>query len=124
MIKTESNYHENAVSSAGAMGLMQLMPSTANWLLSKSNRKIETPNFFDPELNIELGCLYLKMLFERFKAVENVLCAYNAGPTWATEWLSNSNYSQNGIITSPPFKETADYVKKVLFYKKFYNLVW
>lgn len=124
IIKAESGYNQNAKSSAGAIGLMQLMPKTALFVAEKNNLKITEENLYNPEINILLGCLYLKMLFSEFVFSENVLCAYNAGPTKAREWLCDENYTENGVILHPPYKETANYLKNVMFYVKFYNLVW
>lgn len=102
VIKAESLFDKNAVSSAGAQGLMQLMPDTA--------REVGVKNAFDPEQNIMGGTKYLKKLLKRFKNnAKNAAAGYNAGPA-AVNFYS-------GV---PPFDETIVYVDKIYnFYKTY-----
>lgn len=121
IINTESSFKQDAKSKSGAEGLMQLMPSTARFVADKYGVEFDG-NLFSPQKNIEIGCLYLKYLFYKFKNEQTVLFAYNSGEGNVNVWLNNKEYSQDGkTLTYCPFEETNNYVKKVQKAKKFYS---
>lgn len=105
IIAAESEFHNEAVSYKGAMGLMQLMPDTAREL--GMDPRV-------PEQNLEGGTLYLSQLMRRYSKysdqVERAIAAYNAGPAKVDKY--------NGI---PPFPETQCYVKRVMTYYRQYS---
>ena len=88
LIQVESSGYNFAVSAVGAMGLMQLMPATAEGVARRSGRRWEGPTtLFDPVLNVRLGVLYLRELVDRYGSVTTALAAYNWGPTRIAERL-------------------------------------
>lgn len=115
VINTESGFNKAAVSNAGAKGLMQLMPNTAQEISEKLGvRDYVEEMLYSPEVNIRFGCFYLSYLIEMFGGnINNVVAAYNAGYNKVNEWLNNEEYCENGTIKNPPIEETNNYVKKI-----------
>lgn len=116
IIRCESSFDPEARSRAGACGLMQLMPATAQWF-AENKVKIEYSQelLLDPEYNIRLGCAYLSYLEDRFNGnLGNILAAYNAGEGRVRQWLSSPIYSQDGQnLSAIPYPETENYVERV-----------
>ena len=111
VINVESKYNTSALSSAGAVGLMQVKPSTATWIMDED---ITQEQLTEPELNIKVGCLYLSQLLEQFNNLECALAGYNAGPNNVETWLIMEEYSTDGAkLISTPFEETNNYIAKV-----------
>lgn len=103
MIKVESDFNPEAVSKKGAMGLMQIMPGN----LEKLN--ISDP--FNPRENIMGGSYYFRQMLDRFDGkLSLALAAYNAGPTRVAE-----------LNAIPPYRETRNYVKKVMRYYRYFK---
>lgn len=123
VIKAESKFNKNAKSKAGAIGLMQIKLSTANYMLDLEGEMLITENqLFQVENNIDIGVKYLKYLIKKFNNVNVAICAYNAGETIVRDWLKNSEYSTDGkTLTKIPFTETENYLKKVNFNYKIYK---
>lgn len=122
VINVESSYDKYALSSKGAKGLMQLMPSTAYWLASKLDMEIDEDDLFDEKININLGSFYISYLIDKFANKETAIASYNAGPSVVNKWLINKEYSEDGItLYEIPYKETKNYLKKIDRNLKYYS---
>lgn len=119
VIKTESGFDSSAVSNKGAVGLMQMMPETFEWLTKDILREhLSAGMLYDPETNIKYGTYYLSRLYNRFGDWDTALAAYNGGEGRVSDWLDDSRYSQDGkklIVNNipPEYSETENYVVKV-----------
>ena len=125
VILAESSYMPDAVSTANAQGLMQLLPSTAEWVADKCDEVYQEGSLFDPDTNIQYGCWYLGYLIRRFNG--NLTCAiaaYHAGQGTVDGWLANPEYSPDGaVLKLIPSDATDTYVKRVLkYYEKYKEL--
>ena len=130
IIRTESFYDENAVSSKGAMGLMHIMPDSGEWIAEKLNlENFNKEDLFDSEKNIMMGVWYISYLSDRFDGnLVNTIAAYNAGTTNVSKWLDEKDFSSDGkTLTDIPFEETRKYQQKVTnaynMYLKIYDNV-
>jgi soluble lytic murein transglycosylase len=127
VIKVESNFDADAVSRAGAIGLMQITPDTFDWLQTKlkSDIKYETEDLCNPEVNIRYGCKFLAILLEKYGNERTALSAYNAGIGTVNSWLKDPNISQDGAaLDSIPYEETRKYVDAVLKNYKEYSKLY
>lgn len=125
VIKVESDFVPDAVSRAGAQGLMQLMPDTADWVAWRQGRVHDCGRILEPAYNIDMGCYLLEYLLEYYDGnLDYALAAYNAGKGAVDGWLENSEYF-DGKTLRIPYEETDNYVKKVnlayKIYKELYN---
>ena len=116
LVREESYFNPSAVSSAGARGLMQIMPSTASYIAAKEsvpyyNRK----ELLTPENNLNLGCAYLRYAKNQLNNNDLLAVAsYNGGPNAVKNWTNKSNYNNlDEFIENIPYEETKNYVKKV-----------
>src|SRR5262249_34357147 len=120
LIRQESMFDANALSPAGARGLMQLMPATAKQVAKKSGVRHSEGALNDPSHNIQLGCDYLDGLLNQFDGYYPMaIAAYNAGPGNVNKWLKANGDPRHGEIDLIdwieliPFYETRNYVQRV-----------
>lgn len=110
MIRVESNFRENVVSPKGAVGLMQVMPKTAEWILIKNGLVPKNYNLYTARDNIIIGTLYYKYLSKKFGGdLEKIMAAYNGG----TVRVKNNTWRK--------IAETNDYVKRINWAIKAYR---
>ncbi|MBE6708178.1 MAG: lytic transglycosylase domain-containing protein [Ruminococcaceae bacterium] len=113
-IKVESNFNSSAESSAGAIGLMQLMPETFKYLMAEMKEDYKADLIYGPETNIRYGTYYLSKLYLKYGKWDTVFAAYNGGETNVDGWLKDKEYSSDGrTLENIPFKETEKYVAKM-----------
>ena len=126
IIRTESSFDSGAVSSAGAVGLMQMMPATFAWLTDEILfDHLESGMLYDPETNIKYGTYLLSRLYDRYGDWDLTLAAYNGGVGNVDKWLEDPAYSDGeGGLKKIPFKETRNFVKKVSDAKKTYERLY
>ena len=124
VIKVESNFESDAVSSVGAIGLMQMLPDTYSWLASKNGDSTNPKMLYDPDTSIRYGTYYLQYLYSKFGSWEKALIAYNWGEGNFSRFLEEHEYVE-GEYSSIPVSETRNYVKKVMHhwnkYVELYN---
>jgi soluble lytic murein transglycosylase len=126
VIRTESDFDSGAVSSAGAVGLMQLMPSTFKWLTDEILfDHLESGMLYDPETNIRYGTYYLSALYDRYGDWELALAAYNGGLGNVDKWLADDRYADGeGGLKKIPFRETRQFVKRVTAAREKYEKLY
>lgn len=115
VIYTESSFDKDAVSSAKAVGLMQLLPSTAEWLCGRDGVEYDEAMLTDPEFNIKYGTRYLRILYDRYENWDAAHAAYHAGFTRVDNWLSDGSvyYNEYGQLVGIPIESTEVYVNKL-----------
>ena len=121
LINAESSFNKNAVSSSGAIGLMQILPSTGEYIANLLGENFEEIDLYEAKTNIKYGCFYLNYLKNKFNTEKEILCAYNAGETTVLMWLKNESLSNDGKnLNSIPYKVTKAYTEKIINNKKHY----
>ena len=117
IIREESQYDIRALSRVGAVGLMQVMPATAQTMAKKNGTgDVGREELFDHETNIRFGVKYLGQLLEQFSGnVTQVVAAYNAGPQAVSTWMTKyADRDPDEFVEMIPYLETRQYVKRVL----------
>ncbi len=128
LIKAESNFNSNAKSSKDAIGLMQLMESTAQDVCKKTDLQISidelSEKLLEPDININIGTKYLSILIQKYGNIEIAITAYNAGIGTVDNWIEKGIINSDGSnVENIPYKETNNYVRKILRdYKIYTNL--
>lgn len=128
IIHTESNFAHDKTSKKGAIGLMQLMGETAEWIMAKGKYPSDYRNsLHTPAINIELGSWYLRYLLELYDHnLIMTLAAYNAGPGNVNKWLTSGIWDgKYETLQQIPYGETRHYIQRVLYtfdrYERIYN---
>lgn len=125
LMREESHFNPKAQSGAGAVGLMQILPSTALHVASIKNINYQgKSSLLNPQDNIQLGSAYINYLNDKNENMAYTVASYNAGPGAVSRWKANSDYDIDEFIENIPYIETQNYVKKVFrsywCYKRLY----
>lgn len=126
IIRTESNFNPDAQSNAGAYGIMQIMPSSFDWLqeLRGEEGKYDADALFEPEICIDYGSYLLKYFYDYYGNEQCAVAAYNAGFV-VSDWLADPQYSSDGeTLNDIPYPETNYYVTKVQSAKEMYEKLY
>jgi soluble lytic murein transglycosylase len=125
LIRQESAFESKALSHAGAIGLMQVEPTTALKMARQLKVRYARARLTDPGYNLQLGSRYLANLIESFGTPEAALAAYNAGEDHVMEWTTGQNYLETAeFVESIPFTETREYVQIVIRNAEVYRQVY
>lgn len=126
IIKAESNFKPDVTSKSNAIGLMQLMNTTAEDTAKKLGMEYNQELLKNPETNIQIGTKYFSTLNEKYKNIPVALTAYNAGSGNVDKWIGENIIAKDGTdAENIPYRETNNYVRKILrdyaIYEKIYN---
>jgi soluble lytic murein transglycosylase len=121
--RQESRFITDARSSAGAAGLMQVMPGTARYMAARIGLRNYRSKVTDVETNVTLGAAYLRLVLQQLGSPVLASAAYNAGPSRARRWRDDKPLEGAVYVESIPFPETRDYVKKVMSNSVYYSAV-
>jgi len=114
VIKTESSFNPDARSELGALGLMQFMPDTLDWICGKMGERLAFEDLRDGDTAIRCGAFMLRLLLDEFGSADTALAAYHAGRGRVNGWLRDPGISADGkTLDNIPYRDTAHYVSKV-----------
>lgn len=117
VVLAESSFDAEAVSSAGAIGLMQIMPATGEWIAGKlEDEPFDVQRLYQPEVNLRYGCWYLRFLLDRYDGdMYTASTAYHQGQGRVDQWLEDTQYSQDGrTLTAISSAVTDTYVNRIM----------
>lgn len=127
IIRVETNFKQDQISKKGAIGIMQIMPDTAQWIFGKDGFQAYTLTDLNrTETNIKIGTKYLSLLHQQFQNDRMlVIAAYNAGPGNVSKWVQTKVWNGKlDTVESIPFWETRNYVNRVVYYYKKYEKIY
>ncbi len=131
VIRTESGFDPDAVSQAGAIGLMQIMPDTFTWLQNyrtefMPEKLLDSSELYKPQVNIEYGTYLLRYLLDRYDGdVSLAIIAYNAGYGNVDNWLADGTIPKSGVTSeNVPFTETSNYLDRVTGAMEMYRTLY
>ena len=117
VVLAESSFDAEAVSSAGAIGLMQIMPATGEWIAGKlEDEPFDVQRLYQPEVNLRYGCWYLRFLLDRYdEDMYTASTAYHQGQGRVDQWLEDPQYSEDGrTLTAISSAVTDTYVNRIM----------
>lgn len=122
VIRAESSFRPEAISSQGAVGLMQVMPSTGAWIFKQTGW---TGDLRQPGMNIAVGVWYLRYLLNHYGGnIPLALAAYNSGPQVVDRWVRQGHFGAHTPIAAIPYPETRAFVRRVLWFYRAYHVVY
>ena len=117
VVLAESSFDAEAVSSVGAIGLMQIMPDTGEWIAGKlEDEPFDVQRLYQPEVNLRYGCWYLRFLLDRYDGdMSTASTAYHQGQGRVDQWLEDPEYSEDGrTLTAISSAVTDTYVNRIM----------
>jgi len=125
IIYEESKFNPSSESKPGAIGLMQIMPGTGQWIAEKQKRRFKVDDLYGPAVNIDMGSWYFNYLREKYQDERLALAAYNSGHANVDKWLKDDRHTTvDSVIANIPYIETRQFVQRVLKTKGRYERLY